>query len=936
MLACSGLLGFICRITCTVCRILYETMAFIVQPAGCLCLSRTDPTPVPAARSAASSLPPRLQRPVTDPINDALQHGPSLQQRGAADLYAPHGGNAAGSSAAAGADPPRSNGRHALTAAAQLGSHGAELKAADMYGDGLHIAAQLQAAASGTMAAERIPGDYSSGYGDFTSGSLQAAERISGDYSSGYGHSTSGSLQAAERLPGDYSSGYGHSTSGSLHSRASRRAQRNLFDVAAEAAVKAAERQARVAAGGAQPAQQPTAGAGSIYSSSLAAANGFAAADSTATAGDQGRSGAWHPADSEPAPGRVNSHQHRAGGTHTSSRATTAAGSGSEGNVSTAPQPQLPVSGRRGRHSRAAHRRPRSRGDSPEHADFLERAASGDTSPAGAAPIADSGSAAGTSAGGGTRGGSSGAGSEPSDQPRDSSRRRRVPEQPAAEPAGGKAATQASHEEATSASAAVQRNSRAGHTSGTSAPQPARSHQTLSPDNAWVPPDNAQPSSSASGSRPASRDAKSHVESWLHGIASPASHGARPDSGAASGSGRSAAPLAAAAATAASPGADRSAAYGSSMEELSAPAVAAAAGSPLVAVAPQLPHPEALAAHRIDVDDSEVSTVRSPGVCRAFDCGWCIRQPRSSAASMITISSAAGLQASSDDGDWASAHSHAGTDTSSQLDASGRTPIRTHPAAVSALLAACANGAGEPVMVPLHDQTAARMVMWFMCVFTTDSDEFACLQTCAMFAVAGGGSGQGHASGGSGSVGPMRHGTAAQGSGAAADALSGYAPAAAGQATASALWHPGHAVSSAHGDDDIRPATAASGSSQSAATDSRRGTSGSSVGGASRGSRAAAAGHRSRHRERGRGWRPGQPAAEQPSPKKSAGGGSSASLASRTTASTAPGQRRAHRSRPGSAASAAGLAVVYLQKPGAAVSTCCTDLNLHQKQTSKY
>ena len=136
---------------------------------------------------------------------------------------------------------------------------------------------------------------------------------------------------------GDYGSGYDHSTSGSLHSRASRKAQRNLLDVAAEAAVKAAERQARVAAGGAQPVQQRAVGAGSIYSSSLAAANSFAAADGTASAGDQGRSGAWHPPGPEPAAGGVYSHQHRAGGTHTSSRAITAAGSGSEGDLSTEP-----------------------------------------------------------------------------------------------------------------------------------------------------------------------------------------------------------------------------------------------------------------------------------------------------------------------------------------------------------------------------------------------------------------------------------------------------------------------------------------------------------------------------------------------------------------------------------------------------------------------
>lgn len=837
---------------------------------------------MPPARSAASSLPQRLQRLVTDPINEALQHGPSLQQRGAADLYAPPGGNADVSSASTGTATARSEARHSFTAAAQLSSHGAEHRTADVYGDGLHIAAQLQAAASGAMAADRGPGAYG---------------------------------------------GYGHSMSGSSHSRASRKAQRNLFDVAAEAAVKAAERQARVAAGDTELAQQPATGAGSIYRSSLAAADSFAAADGTAPAGDQGRSGAWQPAGSEPAAEAVYRHQRLATDAHTSSRAVTAAGSGSEDDLSEETRLHLPGARRRGRRSRAAHLRPCSPGGSPERA-----ASSSDPSAAGAAPLTDSRSAAGTSAGGGTRGGSSGAGSDTCDRPLDGSRRPHDQEQPAAEPAGGEAATQASHEEATSASVAIQRSTWAGHISGTSAPQRGRSHQAVNPDEASVLPHDAQPSSSASGSRPASRDAKSHVESWLHGIASPASHGVRPDSCTASGSGRSAAPLAAAAA-ATSPVADRSAVYGgSSMEELSALAVAAAAGSPLVAVAPQLPHPEALAAHRIDVDDSEVSTVCSPGVCRASDCGWCIEQPPSSAALMIKISSAAGLQASSDDGDWASAHSHAGTDTSSQLDASGRTPIRMPPAAVSALLAASANGAGEPVMVPLHDQNCCSHGDVAHVCFTTSSDDFACLQTWAMFAVAGGGSGQGHASGGSGSVGPMRHGTAAQGSGAAADALSGYAPAAAGQATASTFWHPGHAVSSAHGDDDIRPATAASGSSQSAATDSRRGTSGSSVGGASRGSRAAAAGHRSRHRERSRGWRPGQPATEQPSPKKSAGGGSSASVASHATASTAPGQRRAHRSRPGTAISAAGALAAHSQAPGPAIETHCS---LNQKMCNQ-
>lgn len=45
-------------------------------------------------------------------------------------------------------------------------------------------------------------------------------------------------------------------------------------------------------------------------------------------------------------------------------------------------------------------------------------------------------------------------------------------------------------------------------------------------------------------------------------------------------------------------------------------------------------------------------------------------------------------QASSDDGDWASAHSQAGTDSSAQSDAAGRTPARLHSAALATLLAA--------------------------------------------------------------------------------------------------------------------------------------------------------------------------------------------------------------------------------------------------------
>lgn len=538
-------------------------------------------------RHTAGDLASRLRRATADPTNSALQHGASLQQRSFAMADAELSGSAS-SSAVNGHVGIRNPFAAAAAAASGLGGSGGDAEhsgAADAVGSALRLAGQLQAAADGASAPS-APGVHSSHGG------------VSAAFAPGV-QSGRGGVSAASAF--GVQSGRGFVEARSILADEPRIVRRNLFaDVAAAAAAKAAQRHARVAAAGSQPREQQSTGAGNgAAGSDTAMADDpaeLAAFDIGASGGSRRHNGSWKPADADAAAGAAADAARAVDAVFSSRHTGSAAGLDSDAEPGEDAQ-QLLESGRRRRgRPPGARWKPHSPEDSPERA----------TSSGGASSIPAAAAAAGNgryhssgSASGSTRGSSSG-GSDAGSLQRSGNGSKWRPHdqlQPAGVPAASLTAA-AVHSDAEAEAAAVRQAMPAGRAVARSAPK-----HTLQHDAASVLPDDAHGSSSASGSRPASRDTQSHVESWLQGIGSPESRGRQPSSFDASGSIPGGGMLAAAGA---SPGADHSVAFGSSMEELSALAVTAAAGSPLVQGALRQSTPGELAAHRIDIDDSEV------------------------------------------------------------------------------------------------------------------------------------------------------------------------------------------------------------------------------------------------------------------------------------------------------------------------------------------
>lgn len=566
-------------------------------------------------RRTAGDLKARL-RPA-DPINSALRHGASLQQRsyalGDGELFGP--GSAAGvsaySSSAAGdsiaGGPIGGENPFAAAAAAGLGGsggNGVESGSAALIGSSLGIAAQLEAA----------------------SGCVPTPSAQNGRGSSGV-HRTLEDEPPRFR-PRNLFAGGGVARGGIARGGIASGgiASRGMAGITTAAAAAAEQRRAIVAAAGTRLGEQQHSTAASNLAGSSAAMDANQAQASAFEIGASGRSrkhmGRWKPADSKAAAGAAASTDHRAAASLSSSHGDSAADFDSDGESDGDAQQILEAGPRRRSRPSGARWKPRSPKDSPERAASSGGAFSHAAGAAGNGRLLSSSSAGGSTRGSSSSSDGSDAGSlhqggkwRPHDQP----------QQPGKLLAGQAASTAHSIADGAAEAVAIRQGVPAGRAIGCSSPKRVLRHGAGS-----VLLDGLVASSSASG-RPASRDTQSHVESWLHGIGSPESRGRQPSSGGAS-SGAAGGALAAAAA-AASPGANQSEAFGSSMEELSALAVTAAAGSPLVhgalrqsgssreelsalagtaaadspLVAGMLRQstPGEVAAHRIDIDDSE-------------------------------------------------------------------------------------------------------------------------------------------------------------------------------------------------------------------------------------------------------------------------------------------------------------------------------------------